>query len=456
MPLFEKESRIEVPVEELFRWHTQGPAFERLAPPWEKVHVLERTGGLQDGGKVVLQVRQGPVALEWTAVHRDYIEGKQFVDEQVRGPFARWIHTHQTRSDGPQASILKDHIEYQPPFGPLGALASGYLRSKIERTFRFRHDRTRQDLERLHPFASQKPLRIAMTGASGLVGTALSQFLACGGHEILPMVRRKPRPGEKAVHWDPVRMEMDQDALEGVDAVVHLAGENIGVGRWSASRKESIRRSRVEGTRFLSETLASLKNPPRTLICSSAIGFYGNRGDEALDEKSAPGQGFLPDVCQEWETACGPARDAGIRVVNLRTGIVLTPLGGALAKMLPPFRMGGGGIIGSGRQWMSWISLEDLVGIFHYALHAKGLQGPVNAVAPTPMTNRDLTKVLGKVLGRPTLFPLPGFMVKALFGEMGEALLLEGQRVLPQRLQEAGFPFLHSDLESALRWELGR
>lgn len=456
MTLFEKQSPIPVPVEELFQWHDRGMAFERLAPPWEKVRVLERSGGIRDGGKAVIEVRQGPFPLKWTAVHRDYVKGKQFVDEQVSGPFAQWVHTHLTFPDGPNTSFLKDHIEYQPPFGPLGSLASGTIHRKLERTFTFRHRRTRQDLERLHPYASQKPLRIAVTGASGLVGKALVQFLSCGGHEVLPLVRRKPGEGERAIYWDPQKGEIDKTALEGLDAVIHLAGENIGAGRWTVERKDAIRKSREQGTRFLAETLASLKTPPKTFLCSSAIGFYGDRADEPLNESSAPGQGFLAEVCRVWEEVCEPARKAGIRVVNVRTGIVLSSLGGALAQMLPPFLMGGGGVIGSGNQWMSWISLEDLVGVFHYALWEKGLEGPVNATAPEPLTNRDFTKVLGRVLKRPTLFPLPGFMVNALFGEMGEALLLEGQRVLPEKLQRSGFGFLHRDLESALRWELGR
>lgn len=289
-----------------------------------------------------------------------------------------------------------------------------------------------------------------------MVGKALVQFLSCGGHEVLPFVRRKLREGEKAIYWDLQKGEVDKAALEGMDAVIHLAGENIGAGRWTAERKDAIRKSREQGTRFLAETLASLKTPPKTLISSSAVGFYGDRAEESLNESSAAGQGFLAEVCRVWEEACEPARKAGIRVVNVRTGIVLSLLGGALAQMLPPFLMGGGGVIGSGRQWMSWVSLEDLVGIFHYALREEAVQGSLNATAPAPLTNRDFTKVLGKVLRRPTLFPLPGFMVKTIFGEMGEALLLEGQRVLPEKLQRAGFRFLHPDLETALRWELGR
>jgi uncharacterized protein (TIGR01777 family) len=258
------------------------------------------------------------------------------------------------------------------------------------------------------------------------------------------------------IFWDPIRRQLDKNSLENADVVIHLAGESIASGRWTPERKEAILRSRVEGTGFLSETLASLQRPPKVFLCSSAIGFYGNRGEELLNEESGPGQGFLTDVCKAWEAATESAQKAGIRVVNVRTGIVLTLLGGALAKMLPPFQMGAGGIIGSGKQWMSWVSLEDLVGIYHYLIYADSLSGPVNATAPEPVTNRSFTKALGQVLKRPTLFPLPSFAVKGIFGEMGEALLLEGQQVKPDRLIRSGFKFFHLGLESALRWELGK
>ncbi len=296
------------------------------------------------------------------------------------------------------------------------------------------------------------PLRIAMTGASGLVGHSLTSFLVARGNLVVPLERKQGGPG---IFWDPVGQVLDKSRLEGFDAVIHLAGENIGAGRWTRDRKEAILRSRVDGTGFLSKTLASLDRPPKTFLVASAIGFYGNRGEETLDEDSAGGKGFLPEACRAWEEACGPAREAGLRVVNVRTGIVLSRSGGALAKMLPPFRLGLGGPMGSGRQWMSWISIEDLVGIFHFLLRAQDLSGPVNAVAPAPVTNAEFGRILGKALHRPAVFPLPGFMVKVLLGEMGEALLLEGQKVIPAKLQKAGFRFLHGELGEALSWEIG-
>jgi uncharacterized protein (TIGR01777 family) len=300
------------------------------------------------------------------------------------------------------------------------------------------------------------PLKIVLAGASGMVGRQLKAYLSSAGHKVQTLVRRQADYKKGEIYWDPEKREMDKTLLEGVDAVIHLGGENIGASRWSKARKEAIRMSRVQSTRFLAESLAALKTKPKVFIVSSAIGFYGDRGEEVLTEESLPGKGFLPEVCQEWERAADPARWSNIRVVHVRTGIVLSLSGGALPKMLLPFRMGAGGVIGSGKQWMSWIALEDLIGVFRELLYREELSGPVNATAPGAVTNREFTKVLGKVLKRPTIAPLPGFMVKLLFGEMGEALLLEGQNVKPAKLSAAGFEFLYPDLESALRKELGQ
>ena len=295
-----------------------------------------------------------------------------------------------------------------------------------------------------------KSLNIVMAGSSGMVGGELKTSLMSAGHKVQTLVRRQADPQKGEIQWDPEKREIDKNPLEGVDAVIHLGGENIGASRWSKERKEAIRQSRVQSTRFLAETLASLNAKPKVFIVSSAIGFYGDRGEEVLTEESLPGKGFLPETCQEWERAADPARWLNIRVVHVRTGIALSLLGGALPKMLLPFRMGVGGMIGSGKQWMSWIALEDLVSVFHELLYREDLAGPVNATAPGAVTNKEFTKVLGKVLKRPTIAPLPGFMVKLLFGEMG-ALLLEGQNVNPAKLSSAGFKFSYPDLEQALR-----
>jgi uncharacterized protein len=453
MPNFEKTSEIPVPVEELFKWYSQPIVFQRLTPPFEKVRVVEKTGGIEDGARVVLEA--GPFRQRWEALHRDYVLNRQFRDEQVKGHFTKWVHTHGFEPLSQGTSKLIDRLEYQLPMGFLGSIAAGgWMKRKLNRLFAFRHGRTLNDLKRIHPHS--KPLRIVMAGASGLVGSELKTFLSCAGNDVHTLVRHLADIKKGEIYWDPIKREIDKNLLEGADAVIHLGGENIGASRWTKERKEAIRQSRVQSTRFLAETLATLTTKPKVFIVSSAIGFYGDRGEEVLTEESQPGKGFLPETCEEWERAADPARWSNIRTVHVRTGIVLSLSGGALPKMLPPFLMGAGGIIGTGKQWMSWIALEDLVGIFHELLYREELSGPVNATAPGAVTNREFTKVLGKVLRRPTIAPLPGFVVKILFGEMGEALLLEGQNVKPAKLSKAGFEFFYPQLEQALRWQLGR
>jgi len=300
-------------------------------------------------------------------------------------------------------------------------------------------------------------MRVAVSGSTGLVGSEVVTVLSAGGHDVVRLVRRVPAPGEKVVQWDPEKGEVDAAGLEGLDAVVHLAGENVGSGRWTAARKAAIRDSRVKGTRLLCEALAGLTRPPETLVCASAVGYYGDRGEEVLTEESQPGVGFLSGVCREWETASAAAARKGIRVVALRIGMVLSPKGGALARMLPLFRTGLGGVIGGGRQYVSWVALDDLPNIILHTLQRGDLNGPVNAVAPRPVTNREFTEALGKVLSRPTPLPVPAFALRlAVGGEMADALLLSSARVVPKRLIDTGYAFLSAELEPALRRLLGR
>ncbi len=300
-------------------------------------------------------------------------------------------------------------------------------------------------------------MRLAITGSTGLVGSEVVTVLAAAGHEVVRLVRRAPAPGEKAVRWDPEKREINAAGLEGMDAVVHLAGENVGAGRWTDSRKAAIRDSRVDGTRRLCDALAGLVRPPKTLVCASAVGYYGDRGEETLTEESPPGTGYLAEVCREWEAASAPAARKGIRVVALRIGMVLSPKGGALARMLPLFRARLGGVIGGGRQYVSWVALDDLPLILLHALQRGDLSGPVNAVAPGPVTNREFTEALGNALSRPTPLPVPAFALRiAVGGEMADALLLASARVIPRRLEETGYRFRFPELGGALRHLLVR
>lgn len=298
-------------------------------------------------------------------------------------------------------------------------------------------------------------MKIAVTGSRGLIGTALVPSLAAAGHQVFRLVRSKPARVADTIYWNPATSYVDTPGLEGIQAVVHLAGEQIS-GRWTPQKKRKILVSRTHGTHLLAEALGQLRQPPQVMICASAIGFYGDRGEEWLQEDSPPGTGFLAEVCQQWEAASEPAVQKGIRVVRLRIGILLSPQGGALAQMLLPFRMGLGGTIGPGNQSMSWIAMDDLVAIILHALATPFLVGPVNAVSPNPVTNREFVKTLGKVLSRPAFLPLPSLAVRLAFGEMGVELLLASARVRPARLLSSGYAFRHPVLESALRHLLGK
>lgn len=297
---------------------------------------------------------------------------------------------------------------------------------------------------------------ILVTGASGLIGSSLVAALENDGKRVIRAVRRGVRDPQQELRWDPAVGEIERDKLLGVDAVVHLAGANIAGRRWSKSYKQQLLESRTQGTQLVSEAIASIDPKPRVLACASAIGFYGDRGDEQLDESAACGDGFLPEVCMQWERACQPARDAGIRVVNMRIGVVLSPDGGALASMLTPFKLGAGGVIGNGQQYLSWIALDDVVRAMRHVLDNEQLAGPVNLVTPNPVTNREFTKTLGRVLSRPTILRMPAFAARLALGEMADALLLASARVVPKEISEAGFSFQHADLEPALRHLLGR
>jgi uncharacterized protein (TIGR01777 family) len=389
----------------------------------------------------------GPLHRPWIARHRDCRPGESFTDEMERGPLARWVHRHRF-APAAGGCTLSDELDYDLGFP--AALLAGRVRRDLARLFAFRHARTREDLVR-HAESPTAPLTVAVSGAGGLVGSALIPFLTTGGHRTRSIGR-----GEADIRWDPARDVLDPAALAGVDAVVHLAGENV-AQRWTASAKERIRVSRVRSTALLARTLATMARPPRVLVMASGIGAYGTHHDDGeRDEASPRGDDFLGAVCREWEAAAEPARAAGIRVVQVRIGLVVSANGGALAKMLPAFRLGAGGPIGGGRQWQSWIQRDDLVDVLHRAILDDRLAGVVNAVAPQSLRQRDFAAAIGRVLGRPAFAPLPGLAVSALFGEMGRELLLAGTRARPGVLAALGHRWRFPELEGALRFELGR
>jgi uncharacterized protein (TIGR01777 family) len=452
--VFRRRSRLEATAAEVFRWHAQPGALERLNPPWDPADVVSRTGGIEEqGSRVILRV--GPLGQRWVAEHWGCRPGREFRDRQISGPFALWQHTHRMEPDG-AASILEDEIEYALPGGMIGnLLGAGFVRSTLERVFTYRHRVTADDLDAHAMCRGEEPMKVAVTGSSGLIGSALVAFLTSGGHEVRRLVRRAPRSDDE-ISWDPSAGELDPAALEGVDAVVHLSGENVAGGRWTDARKKRIRSSRIDSTRTLAGALASLKLPPRVLVSASAIGYYGDGGEAWVDESSPPAEDFLARVTVDWEQAAAPAAESGIRVTHPRIGVVLSPAGGALGKLLTPFRLGLGGVVGSGTQYMSWVALDDVLGALHHALVDDRMEGPFNLVAPEPVANREFTRTLGRVLGRPTPVPVPAFALKAALGEMAEATLLASSRVRPERLQSTGYRFRFPTLEEALRHLLGR
>ena len=458
MPEFRSRIELDYPVEQVFAYHTRPGAFDRLSPPWEGVRVLRKKGGIEPGSEVLLELRKGPARLRWALEHTQYEENRLFVDEQQgsEGPVASWRHEHRFEPLGPARCALTDVVTYTPPLGRVGeVLGASFLENQLARLFQFRKVRLDDDLrlhDRLKKARPGRPWVVAITGATGFLGRALTALLTTGGHEVRVISR-----GSRAdIPWDPARGILDVKRLEGVDACIHLAGESISGGRWTPAKKRAILESRVQGTHLLARALAGLAQPPAVFVSGSAVGLYGNRGDEILTESSERGSGFLADVCAAWEKAARPALDAGIRTVFLRTGVVLSPDGGVLGTLLPPFLMGVGGRVGSGRAFMPWIDLDDWLGLVVHAMVTPALAGPLNAAAPNPVTQATLADMLGTVLGRPTILPLPSLAVRGLFGEMGQALLLEGQRVRPQAALDTGYTFVRPDLDDALRAQLGR
>ncbi len=452
---FARTTRLEAPADEVYRWHARPGAFERLNPPWGAAILKSRTGGIEDEGtRVVLRV--GPLRQRWVAEHHGAVPGREFHDRQVEGPFALWEHAHRMAPDGETACTLEDRIEYALPAGPLGDAVGGRaVCALLDRMFAYRHRVTADDLAAHAACRGGRAMKVAITGASGLLGSALVPFLTTGGHEVVRLVRRAPKAKDE-VRWDPDAGTVDAAALEGVDAVVNLSGENIAGGRWTEARKALLRSSRVGPTRLLAETLAGLKRKPKVLVSASAVGAYGNRGDAWVSETDAPADDFLGRLSAEWEKAAEPATQAGIRVVHPRIGIVLSPAGGALGKMLLPFKAGLGGVLGPGTQYMSWIAMDDLLGVIHHLLDRDDLAGSVNAVSPEPVTNAVFTRTLGRVLGRPTVAPAPAFALRLALGEMADATLLASTRVRPERLLATGYRFRFPTLEGALRHVLGK
>lgn len=454
MSIFDHRSTIAAEPGVVFDWHKRQGAFEALCPPWMTVNVLKKSGSITTGGRVSLEIPVGPAKVRWELEHDSYIEGHQFRDVQTSGPFRDWKHIHKVLPAG-AGCVLEDRIEFKLHWMLLPSfVVSKFLKHELHRMFTYRHE----VMASVAPLLNKKvkTMNIAVSGSHGLVGSVLVPLLTTQGHSVKRIVRNAGESALDDIVWNSREDSLDPSKLEGLDCIVHLAGESIAEGRWNEERKKAIFDSRVKRTRSLCEAIAEMETPPAVLVCASAIGYYGDRGEQELDEMSSNGSGFLSNLCREWEEATSPARDAGVRVVNIRIGVVLSPRGGALAKMLPPFQMGAGGPIGNGKQYMSWISVDDVAGAIYHCITESTVSGAVNLVAPHPVTNGEFTNSLGKVLFRPTFFPVPEFAARLVFGEMADELLLSSTRVEPAKLQETGYHFMYPDIESALRHVLGK
>lgn len=442
-----KKSQMPVPADRLFAWHENPCAIERLTPPWNNVKVIRKDIGLNPGSEVHLKTYIGPIPVTWVARHTSYQPGKEFSDIQVKGPFARWLHHHRMIPKNKEQSFLEDEVQYQMYAG----LGNVIAKRSIEQLFHYRHTILRQDFEVQNSFPTPR-MTIAITGGSGLIGLELSTFLRSAGHKVISIVRKKTKENE--ILWNINSGQIEQEKLEGIDAVIHLAGENISSGRWTKEKKKNIEESRVNSTKLLVKALNTLRKPPKVFISTSAIGYYGGNNTTPPAEEAPAGHNFLADVCKKWESAARGFKRG--RLVIPRLGVVLSPKGGMLNKMLLPFKIGLGGKVGPGQQLISWISIDDLIYHFYRVLLTPSIEGPVNMCSPQMVSNLYFSRILASTLNRPCFFSIPTFIIKLLFGKMGEEAILSNSGAEPAKLQNAAFPFYHPDLSSALTHLLGK
>jgi uncharacterized protein (TIGR01777 family) len=457
---FQKE--FPIPVEDLFAWHERPGAFLRLNPPFEPVELVSHSGGIRDGATVVIKVPVfGKIGIRWNLTHKGYIENKKFEDHQVNGPFKSWKHQHVFEGVSSHTSILKDELSFSLPFPILSEPLFGWIfRKKLERLFKYRHHITLQDLSVIEKYKGsfQTQQNFLISGASGFLGKSLVAFLLTAGHSVSILSRGNDEgipDAVKRIPWNPYKKIISPDSLEGFDHIIHLSGESV-AKRWSTLVKDTILRSRVETTSFLVECISKLKNKPKTFISASGSGFYGTDTKIEVDESSPQGEGFLADVVRQWEEASTPLNKIGIRVCHARFGIILSPDGGALKKLLLPFQLGIGGPIGKGQRFMSCISKDDVIyGLYHLAA-SQEVSGAFNFCLPKATTNLEFSRTLSTVLRRPCLFPVPPLFLRLVFGQMADETILSSQRIIPKKLLESNFAFTSPTLESAFRGMMGK
>ena len=441
METYERSTTLHHSVERVFAWHERLAAVDRSFPPHQRIETVERTGTIRDGDRVTFCARVGPFRMRWTVQHEGYRPPEEFGDRQVAGPYRVMMHRHFFRATGMAACEMTDRVQCEP--GGLSALLGRrWLRGTVERSLQFYHERVRRDLDR-HAAGPTETLRVLVTGSSGLIGVALTAFLESGGHEVVRLVRRPPESRDE-IAWDPAAGKIDADALEGFDAAIHLSGENVGGGRWTVARRQRIRESRVASTALLCGALGALRRPPAVLVSASAIGYYGDV-DGGADETAPAGAGFLAEVTAAWEQAAEPARAAGIRVAHARLGPVLSPRAGLLKRLVPVFRAGAGGVVGSGRQPMSWIGLDDAVGALQFLMNTGRAHGAFNLAAPEAATNHEFTHALAAVLRRPAFARVPGSAIPPSVRRDGRPTHSQGEGRGPGTAHRDGLPLAGAD-----------
>lgn len=466
---FRHTSDFDCPVERLFGYHEQAGAISRLIPPWENITVAQSNDSLDVGSMVKIQSKLGPVTQNILAKHTEYRPNELFVDQMLSGPFATWKHEHRFESLGDARSKLTDSIEYQLPMAPMSNLLGGWVENKLQAMFRFRHRITADDLQfsqtlkQLGFDPKERSIKIGISGSSGMIGRRTIELARVLGIEVIRSERQN-RKSKQDVRWPrgvQSAAEDHLDAFENLDAWIHLGGVGIADRRWSDRYKQAIRSSRVESTSKLVDRLGKLNRPPKVLVCASGVGIYGDRGEELLDEKSSVDRGvtgddFLADVARQWESSARAYENQGGRVALARFAMVLHPRHGALSKLLLPFQLGVGGPMGDGKQYWPWVHVDDAASILLYLAADQRCQGPFNVSAPECLTNREFSRVLAKVLRRPSWLPAPGFALRMALGQMADSLLLASAQAVPRGLMETGYRFRFGTLEGALGNLLGR
>jgi uncharacterized protein len=448
---FTFQSSLPVSAEEAYHWHIKPGALKRSVPPWKRVKLLSSASTPEKEGSLLhFKLRWGPFKANWILKQQHCIPNQEFSVVQLKGPFRTYSHVHRITPIDALSCNLVDEVTYSLPF----FLSNSFVQKEMLRYMTWRHALLQADLKTYDRYP-RKPLRILLSGASGFIGSGLKNFLELGGHQVISLVRHKKNLPKDAIYWDPISGDVESKDFEGFDAVIHLAGASIAEGRWTKKRRQELFSSRCRDTWLLSQVLCRLYQTPKTVICASAIGIYGDRGDEVLTEESSPGEGFLADLCVHWEKATETIENRGARVVHPRFGVVIGANGGMLSKLLPIYRLGLGGKIGSGNQIISWIGIDDLFGGIYHCLMKESIRGAVNLTAPNPLPQREFAKLLAKNVGRPAIIPMPAAFLKMGLGrDKAQEIILSSQNVKPEKLLKTGYVFRDSDLKTVLLTQL--